>query len=553
MKTGLAATLIVLLVLPTLIVVTGFYFLARNTISDEVTDLLEMTLKQKAAYLGQWLDDLEHDTRAIASFSPLDLLLQHQQSPGDRETADRELNELFVKVGQIYGDCYVEFLVYDTTGRLMYPSNRQGDPLTETDVRGALAEEKTVVVEKVADSGSVPLALWLCTPIGVAEEPWLGVLAARINPAMIARLFSGPRPLVSAKAYLVDSQHRAIMPLYSPPGQVPVGSFESEGISLALAGETGVKRYNDYRGVEVIGAYTFLPSPGWGLIIEQDYDEAFGGLRRMRRSIFVLLGALTACSIVFALITANWIAHRLERRDRRAAERSEQLIAADKLATAGIMAASVAHEINNPLTTINVLIHNLYEETPLDEPERMDLNIALDEIAKIKNIILRFLEFAVPQEPEFSEVNVNEILHRFCQLLRHHAQAKEIKIVEQLADDMLPIYADPSHIGQVFLNILLNAIEATPVQGTIELSTCVADRCIRVRVFNTGPELEAELYEKIFEPFYSTKAQGTGLGLSIARTIVERHGGRVTAAAMPGRGTEFVVTLTTENQGANRG
>lgn len=551
MKIGLAAALVVLLVLPTLIVMSGFYILARFTISDEVTGLLEKTLNQKAANLGQWLDDLENDTRAVASFSQIGSLLQHRERSG--ETIGQELENLFAEVKRVYGDCYTGFFVYDTTGRLVYPADPAHDQLEDTCVLRTLLGGKTLLVEKASDSESVPLSLWLCAPIGIAEERRLGVLTARINPAMLSRVFSDPRPLVSAKAYLIDSQHRAITPLYSPPGQIPVGAFKSEGITLALAGQTGVKRYEDHRGVEVLGAYTFLPSPGWGLVIEQDYDEAFAGLRRLRGSIFILLGAVAAASIVFSLITANWIAQRLEQRDRRAAERSEQLIAADKLATAGIMAASVAHEINNPLTTINVLIHNLYEETPLDEPERMDLNIALDEIAKIKNIILRFLEFARPQEPEFSKVDVNEILHRFCRLLHHHAQAKEIKIVEQLAEDVLPVYADPSHIGQVFLSILLNAIEATPVQGTIELSTSVVEGCVRVRVFNTGPELEADLYEKIFEPFYSTKAQGTGLGLSIARTIVERHGGRVTTAAVPGKGMEFIITLNIENYGTNHG
>jgi|GEM_PF-6170441 len=554
MKTGLAKALVAMLVLPTLIMVSGLYIFVRSTISEEVTGLLEVRLNQKAARLGQWLDGLENEIRGIASFSQLGSILQLRERPGADRTTDEELQKLFAEVRRIYGDCYLEFLVYDTTGFLVYPTDRRNSDARNTRVLAALLREKAVVVDMTVDSASAPLSLWLCAPVGVAGKPWLGILAAHLNPQMIARLFSDPSMYASEKAYLVDSHRRVITPLHNPPEQSLETLPESEGVSLALAGRTGIHRYRDYRGVEVIGAYTYLPSPGWGLVVEQDYDEAFAGLIRLRRNILLLLGVLTAVCIVFSLVTASWIVHRLERRDRRMAERSEQLIAADKLATAGVMAASVAHEINNPLTTINVLIHNLHEETPPDEPQRMDLHIALDEISKIKNIILRFLDFAQPQEPEFSEINVNDVVHRICRLTRHQAAAKNIKIVERLADDVPLVFADPSQIGQAFLNILLNAIEATPVRGTIELSSSfTAGQSVSVRMFNTGPELKAELYEKIFEPFYSTKAQGTGLGLSIARMIVERHGGKVTAAAVPGKGTEFVITLNVENQGASRG
>jgi len=553
MRTGLAVALAAMLVTPAVVILLFFYVLVRNTITDEVSVILESSLHEKTANLGQWLDDLENDVRAFASFSHFRSLLKTQEI-FTSESFNRDLDGFFGGVSQIYGRCFLEFRVFDTTGFLLYPTEDRESVGHHQEVLASLTQGRPVLVEQPTDSSAAPSILWLCAPIGQNGKPWMGILAARLNLEMLVRLFDDPALAVSGKAYLIDDQHRTITLLRNPPTRISEQIMTSEAVSLALAGETGVKRYRDYRGVEVIGAFTYLPTPGWGVVIEQDADKAFAGLRRLRRNAFFWLGVLAVGSIAFSLVMANWVVHRLEWRDRQTAQRSEQMIAADKLSTAGVMAASVAHEINNPLTTINVLIHNLYEEAPPDEPRRMDLNIALDEIAKIKNIILRFLEFARPQEPEFSEVNVNEVLHRYGQLMRHQTAAKNLELVERPGRDVPSIVADPSQLGQVLLNILLNAIEATPVNGTIEMSTDYGpDRGVSVRIFNTGPVLKPGLYEKIFEPFFSTKAQGTGLGLSIARMIVERHGGTISAKPVPGMGTQFLVTLPVEKKRNSRG
>jgi len=139
-------------------------------------------------------------------------------------------------------------------------------------------------------------------------------------------------------------------------------------------------------------------------------------------------------------------------------------------------------------------------------------------------------------------------------MMRHQAAAKRIELIERTGEKVPLVVADAAQIGQVVLNILLNAIEATPPQGRIELSTvCSTQRTVCMRISNTGPELKPELYERIFEPFFSTKAQGTGLGLSIARMIVERHDGRITATGIPGKGTEFTVTSPVEKQAVTHG
>ena len=553
MRTGLAAGLAAMLVLPATVILLAVYIFARGAISEEVTSLLEVTLRQKAMCLGQWLNDLEDDIWAFASAPHFTSALASGRQPGTGEAPDRLLATRFTEIRRIYGDRYVEFLVCDTAGTVVFPPGHQPPPV---DFRLAVVAGRPVVVNAAADSLCGELALWLCAPIGASGPPWIGVLAARVNPGVLVELFDDPCLGEMGRAYLADVERKTVTLLRNPGDKVSPRLLESEGVRLALAGKTGVRRYRDPGGAEVIGAFTYLPSAKWGLVIEQDAGSAFAGLRRLRTRMVMVLGALALASITFALVAARRIVRHLEQRDRRSAERSEQMITADKLSTVGIMAASVAHEINNPLTTINVLVHNLCEETPPEMPQRMDLNIVLDEIAKIKNIVLRFLEFAGPQEPEFSEVDINQMARRYCQLMRHQTAARGIELSEHVGDDVPPIVADAAQIGQVILNVLLNAIEATPPQGKIELSTACSTRhrrAVCVRIGNTGPELKPEFYEKIFEPFYSTKAQGTGLGLSIARMIVERHGGSITAAGVPGKGTEFVVTLPVQNKAAAHG
>jgi signal transduction histidine kinase len=208
------------------------------------------------------------------------------------------------------------------------------------------------------------------------------------------------------------------------------------------------------------------------------------------------------------------------------------------------MAASVAHEVNNPLTTIKVLIHTLRDRTPADDPDREDLDVTLDEIDKIRALILRFLQFARPGEPEWSQVKVEDVARRVVNLVRPQATSRGITITEDWDEHSGGIRADGSQLGQVILNLLLNAVDAAPQGGELVVSTQAGtDGDIVLRVWNSGESLQPALAQKIFEPFYTTKAHGTGLGLAIASAIVEKHDGRIWARGLKAGGTEIKVAL----------
>lgn len=246
----------------------------------------------------------------------------------------------------------------------------------------------------------------------------------------------------------------------------------------------------------------------------------------------------------FVAVSALLLYGLISRLSRRVRESEAQLAHADRLASVGTMAASVAHEVNNPLTTIKLLIHTFRDRVPAADPGRRDLEVALGEIDKIRALILRFLQFARPSEPEWSAVRVEEVVGRVTNLVRPQATSRQIRIHESYASGGRQVQADSTQLGQVFLNLMLNAVEATPEGGSIEVQTMALENAgVRVRVWNSGLALTDDLSTRIFEPFFTTKAHGTGLGLAIASAIVEKHGGQIRARGLPAGGTELVVDL----------
>ncbi|HUU45137.1 MAG TPA: ATP-binding protein, partial [Acidobacteriota bacterium] len=324
--------------------------------------------------------------------------------------------------------------------------------------------------------------------------------------------------------------------------------------AAARIGRPVVRRYRAADGAEMLGALSWIEPLGWGVLAERDAEEAFGPLDRWR---FLIVGAvLVVIGFGFALSTilGNRMMRQLEVREMELRSTHEQLITADRLASVGMMAASIAHEVNNPLTTIKVMIHSVHERIADGDEVREDLRIAQGEIDKIKVLVLRFLQFARPREPEFATIHVNDIMQRVLALVRPQAQSRSIALQESYDQHLPPVWADGPQLGQAFLNILFNALEATPQDGEIRVTTTELDNGnVSVRIWNSGPSLSPDLAEQVFEPFFSTKATGTGLGLPIARIIVDKHHGAITAEGHGERGTSFFITLPRVDPGGNDG
>jgi signal transduction histidine kinase len=229
---------------------------------------------------------------------------------------------------------------------------------------------------------------------------------------------------------------------------------------------------------------------------------------------------------------------------------AQQLWQAAKLASVGELAASIAHELNNPLATISLRIESVLSRTPADDPRRRALEIIGQETQRMANLVANLLQFARRGPEQASTVNVGDELARAVDLIHHHLRKRSVEVVQEFAPDTPTIYADRQKLRQVFLNLLTNAGDAMPQGGTLTLRTGTARLeggrpGVWIEVSDTGVGIPAEHLAKVFDPFFTTKPEGkgTGLGLPICRRVVEEHHGTIQLASVPGQGTTVRIGL----------
>ena len=234
---------------------------------------------------------------------------------------------------------------------------------------------------------------------------------------------------------------------------------------------------------------------------------------------------------------------------RTTLERSRnQLKDAEKLASVGKLAASVAHEIRNPLTAIKMWLFSIQKEVGGDETLNRKFAIVSEEITRLENIVRNFLEFSRPPELKLSAELLSTLLDETLELTAPHLADRRISVVRKDAPSLPPVLADRQQFRQVLINLLNNASEATGEGGQISViataeSDAHAHPLVVVRVSDTGPGMPREVCQRIFEPFFSTKDRGTGLGLCIAARIMACHDGRLTLESSSEEGTTFAIFI----------
>jgi two-component system, NtrC family, sensor kinase len=228
-----------------------------------------------------------------------------------------------------------------------------------------------------------------------------------------------------------------------------------------------------------------------------------------------------------------------------------QLVQAEKIASLGRMAAGVAHEINNPLAGILIYAELLARELAQDSPIRENIEVIISQTMRCQQIVNRLLDFSRQSLGEKKLLDVNEILRRCVELVRHQAFFHNIKIEPDLEPGVPQIVGDAGQLQQVFTNLLLNAADAISGSGLITITSRPAwhGNGVVLQFCDSGCGIPDEVRDKIFEPFFTTKppGKGTGLGLSIVYGVIQRHGGNIQAYSPPGGGTIFTVTLPLES------
>ncbi|QIZ09538.1 PAS domain-containing protein [Priestia megaterium] len=236
----------------------------------------------------------------------------------------------------------------------------------------------------------------------------------------------------------------------------------------------------------------------------------------------------------------QYLAIRNDITERKKTE--EVLHRQDKLAAVGQLAAGVAHEIRNPLTSMK----GYAEFLQLDEkdPERMEfLSIILDEIERVNTIVEDFMVLAKPKAVELEEKNVVPVIKNVVSLLEFEARKKNVRLTFDSNHEIIQIECDENRLKQVFLNFIKNGIEAMPNGGELHVKTIIHDNNVQISIQDTGVGISEEKLKKLGEPFYTTKKNGNGLGLMVSFKIIESHNGKVFVESEPNKGTTFNILL----------
>jgi len=268
---------------------------------------------------------------------------------------------------------------------------------------------------------------------------------------------------------------------------------------------------------------------------------------------------------------------RVEERTRELQEAQAQLVQAEKLASLGKLSASIAHEINNPLSGILTYAKLLSRKLRAGLPDIEGVHAALQQLALVERetqrcvtIVRNLLDFARQREPSFQVVEVSRVIDEALSLLEHRMAIQDVQVTREFAP-VPAVRADFGQLRQAFVNVLINACEAMPGGGTLRVLTREASlpetgkggplsatgkpgpptRFAEVLITDTGQGIPPEHLSNIFDPFFSTKEKGTGLGLSVVYGIVEKHGGRIAVESQVGRGTTVTLRFPAAASGAS--
>ncbi len=233
----------------------------------------------------------------------------------------------------------------------------------------------------------------------------------------------------------------------------------------------------------------------------------------------------------------------LRQANRELQENFESMVRADRLSALGRLSAGLAHEIRNPLASIEGAVTVLQRESSSEERRLEFLDIIQKESWRLNRLLNRFLNFARPREPELQAVSVGELLDSVISLARHVDGSGRLELKKEIDPTLSTVECDPEQMKQVLLNLVMNAVQAMPCGGTVVLAARRGEAGIVIDVEDHGTGIRQDNVERVFDPFFTTKDAGTGLGLSVAHQIVTQHGGSLTIPRNSTDGSTFRISL----------
>jgi two-component system, NtrC family, sensor kinase len=238
--------------------------------------------------------------------------------------------------------------------------------------------------------------------------------------------------------------------------------------------------------------------------------------------------------------------------ERQRIEYHQLAVKTEKLSSLGRLAAGIAHEINNPLAAILLYGTSMLKEVPEGSSQKEGLEIIVHETVRCRGIIQELLEFSRERESRKIPADVNKILDKALTILENEFRLRRVLVEKRLSPIIPEIPLDTNQMEQVFINFLVNAMEAIPGEGVVTIRTGEDEekKGVIIEFEDNGIGISEEYKDRIFEPFFSTKSKGTGLGLPVNFGIVEKHQGRITVFSELGQGTRMVVWLPCDKEGS---
>ena len=316
------------------------------------------------------------------------------------------------------------------------------------------------------------------------------------------------------------------------------------------------ERMLGYKSAEFIGRMNIqkLYPPGWANKIMKDLRSGeYGGPGLLEKRESILLDQngweipvyISAAILYDQGAEVGSVGIFTDLREKK--EMEKQLLRTEKLSSLGKLSAGIAHEINQPLTGILTFAHMLHKKFKEDEPTRRDLEVIVRETTRIKHIVQGMLDFSRETPMKKMSQPIEAVLDATLNFIVHQERFFGITLVKQYGPHVPEVVVDESRMEQVFLNIIINAVEAMKGSGTLTVRTRQTPDWVEVDLADTGPGIPEIVQQKIFDPFFTTKdsteGQGMGLGLAISYGIIKNHGGDIQVGSALGGGTTFTIRL----------
>ncbi len=485
----------------------------------------EQKNEQMAKVLAQNVDSFIAGIKAtLNSIAGLDVIQERDRA---------EIEKAFASLAVAQHDVSL-FWMTDANGDVIakWPDNAPDKSAAGKDFFSAAMRGATFVSDDLTGEITNKEIVLVAVPYTDNRGKILGVLGAsipleKLQQKLDLRIGATGYPILVSKSgkFLVHPQLNEI--------RKKVGADDPVWRALRSGASGTINVVAPFDGQRKLFSYVPLHEADWVVVVVQPLSEFNAKLYNL----FARYGVV----IVVVLVVVLWAARQLVLARHR--EEEARILQAEKLAVVGQLAAGMAHEIRNPLTSIKGFVQMMASREDGKAPPEY-LEMILMEIESIQSVVDETLVLAKPHPANFVPVNLGEVIQEVCSLMKSQALFHNIRLVCSFSLDIPPVNANRNQLKQVFINLIKNSIDAMPeAGGEISLTLKQRGQKLQIAVSDTGSGIPPELVAKLGSPFVTTKENGTGLGLMVTFRIIQNHGGTIKVDSAPGQGATFVITL----------